>query len=109
MNVQNECRLAVSTKLVLREIMIKHLINIMVFGVLACDGDVKPPFIFPHGLTLNTETNILCHNEVVLFGSRGWLLEDAMSCLYTMPREQKSTIITVRQALRLQVAQHLVP
>ena len=36
----------------------KHSVHIMMFGWLLYDGDIIPPFIFPHGLRLNTETNI---------------------------------------------------
>ena len=38
----------------------------MVFGVVTSDGDVMPPFIFPHGLRLNMEANIKCLEELVL-------------------------------------------
>lgn len=34
---------------ILREIKIKHPINIMVFWVITSDGNIMPTFIFPHG------------------------------------------------------------
>lgn len=39
-------------------IKIKHPVNIIVFGLINCDGDVILPFIFLHGFTLHTEVYI---------------------------------------------------
>ena len=44
----------------------KHPADIMLFGVVTSDVDVMPLFIYPRGLRLNTETNIMCLEEVVL-------------------------------------------
>ena len=33
----------------------KHPGYIMLFGVIISNGDIMPPFIFPHGLRLNME------------------------------------------------------
>ena len=44
----------------------KHPVHIMVFGVVSCDGDVMPPFIFLHGLNLNIEAYIKCLQKIVL-------------------------------------------
>ena len=50
----------------------KHPVYIMVFGVVTSDRDTMPPFIFPHGLTLNTEAAYIKYlEEVVLYGLRG--------------------------------------
>ena len=38
--------------------MTKHPVYLMVFGVITRDGDVMPPFNFPHGFRLNMEANI---------------------------------------------------
>ncbi len=44
----------------------KHSVHIMVFGGITREGDVRPPFIFPLRLRLNTETYLKCLEEVVL-------------------------------------------
>ena len=45
----------------------KHLVHVMVFGVVSSDGNIMNPFIFPHGLILNANTDIKCLEEVVLY------------------------------------------
>lgn len=50
------------------------------FGVIANDGDIMSPFIFPQGFRSNTQSYITCLEAVVLsWVKRGWLLEDPMS------------------------------
>ena len=44
----------------------KHLIIIMVFGVINSDSDVMHPFIFSYGLRLNTEAYTKCQEAEVL-------------------------------------------
>ena len=41
----------------------KHLVNIIMFGVVTGDDDVIPPFIFPQSLRHNTETDIVPGKE----------------------------------------------
>lgn len=36
------------------------------FGVVPSDYDVKPPFILPMGLKINTETYTKCFEEAVM-------------------------------------------
>ena len=38
----------------------------MVFGMVTSNGDIMPPFIFPHSLRLNTEAHIKYLEEIVL-------------------------------------------
>ena len=58
------------------------------FSVVANDNDVMPPFIFPHGLRINTETYIKFLVEVLL----PWLERVAAGRLYIW--EQDSTHAT---------------
>ncbi len=44
----------------------KHLVHIMMFGVVTTDGDIIPPFIFLQGLELNTEAYVKFLEEVML-------------------------------------------
>ena len=44
----------------------KHLIDIMMFGVVTSSGYIMPPFIFLHDLRLNMNTYIKCLEELVL-------------------------------------------
>ena len=53
-------------------------VHIMMFGLVTSDNDIMSPFIFPNGLRLNMEAYIKYLEEVMLPGSRGWLLEDPM-------------------------------
>ena len=53
-------------------------VHTMVLGVITSDGDVIPPFIFPHGLTPNMETYIKYLEEVLLTWIERGLLEDPM-------------------------------
>ena len=54
--------------------------------VVTCNGDVKPPFVSPHCLIFNTETNIKCLAEIVstLDWERESLLEDPASSNRTL-------------------------
>ena len=72
LNSQNNHWLALSPKDVLTVIKSAH---IMVFGVVIGDGNDMPLFIFPRDLILNMEAYINCLEEVVLPGSRVWLLK----------------------------------
>ena len=36
----------------------KYPVHIMVFGAVTCDGNITRPFIFLHGLRLNSEVYI---------------------------------------------------
>ena len=36
------------------------------FGIVTSDGDVMPPFIFPHGFIFNTKAYIKCLKKVEL-------------------------------------------
>ena len=68
---------------------VKSLADNMVFGMVTSDGDVIPPFIYPHGLRLNKEAYIKCLEGVVPTGSTGWLLEDPMSGNRTLSHAHK--------------------
>ena len=61
-NSQNNCWLALSSQDVPIVMKTKHLVHVMVFGVVTSNGDVLPPFISPHSLRLN----IKCLEEVEL-------------------------------------------
>ena len=61
----------------------KHPVHIMVFGVVSSDGDIMPPFIFPHGLKLNTEAYIKCLEKVVL----PWIVEVATGRPYVWQQD----------------------
>ena len=65
-NSQNNHWLALSPQDVPIVMKSKHPVHIMVFGLVTSDGDIMPPFIFPHGLRFNTEAYIKCLEKVVL-------------------------------------------
>ena len=44
----------------------KHPFNFMLFRVVTYDGDIRPLFIFPHGLTFNSRAYIKWLEEVTL-------------------------------------------
>ena len=52
-------------KFIIMLIKTKNPVHIMVFRMVASDGDVMSPFIFPHSLRLNTEAYIKCLEYVV--------------------------------------------
>ena len=83
----------------------KHLVSLMVFGVVTSNGDVMLWFIFPHDLKLNTEVNIKCLKEVVTHPQSelwGWLSEDSgnrtLHC--TLPHKQENPVLDVRKFLQ---------
>ena len=44
----------------------KHIVDIMMFGLVKTDFDIMPPFIFQHGLRLNTEPYVKRLELIVL-------------------------------------------
>ena len=73
----------------------KQSIHIMVFGVVTCNGDIMPPFIFPHDHTLNMEVYIKNLKEVVL----PWIKRVAAAKPYdwqqdcAMPHKQENLVL----------------
>ena len=65
-NSQSYFWLALSPQDVLIAMKTKHIIYVMVFGVVTSDGNVMLLFIFPYGFRLNTVAYIKCLVEVVL-------------------------------------------
>ena len=79
MNSPNNHWLAVSPQDVLIAMKTTYPVHIMVFGVIASDSDIMPPFIFLYGLRLNWETYIKCLEEVVLTWIERVAAKDPMS------------------------------
>ena len=57
----------------------KTKVHIMLSEVVTSDGDVKPPFIFSHGLKLIRKAYIKSQEEIVLTWIEIWMLEDPTS------------------------------
>ena len=94
-NSQNNYRLALPPQDLPIVMKTKRRIHMMVFGVVARDGDAIPPFIFPHDPRLNREAYIRCLEEIVLT----WI-----KCLVkgfcAVPHKQKSQVLAVRKLLQ---------
>ena len=57
----------------------KYSLHLVVFGVVISNGDVLPPFIFPHDLRLNTEVYTKWPKEVVLLWIKWMAVENPTS------------------------------
>ena len=105
-NSQNSQWLSLFPQDVLILIKIKHPVHIMVFEVITSDGDFISPFIFSHGLTLNTEVYIKCLKEIVL----SWIESSCWKTLHgfcTMPHKQQKQVLSVRKLLWQHHPKHL--
>ena len=74
--------LALSSQNVSVMMKTKHPVHIMMFEMVISNVNIMPPFIYPHGAWLNTETYIKYLEEVMLFESRGWAVKDPFRVKY---------------------------
>ena len=61
-NSLNDGWFTLSTQYVRIEMKTKHPVYMMVFGMVTSNGDVIPPFIFPHGFRLQAELKMTREN-----------------------------------------------
>ena len=65
-NIQNNRLLALFSQDERIVVKTKHSVHIMLFGMVNSNSNVMPQFIFPHGLTFNTEVYIKHQDKVML-------------------------------------------